>query len=368
MMMPSQVASSFIVVEPQLLFELLVALFYSPSHLGKKDKPAKPCLRKQVGKPIFRRYRLPFGPFDKQPLSGGTLFDVSRSVSWKYSDGCKTRNEPTLSSFAPFNRFPHVGREFESKIFHRKNIYFVRLVIGSRTAYSTPCLPGFIEDNGLGFDFGYVEKLPIDETLPKGVTVPVGAVTNHNTLWDAPRDRLVDQIQGDLPFGLKAISARNTRIHHSQRIVCPSFRKIDLKVDRHAVIGCCQVERHRNLAVSRFAQGARVLTGNPDRVFPLFGKPSIINNPGNRRDHLCDYPFGQLLSNRMVVPGALTDKLLHSLDIAVRQPSSHWLDRLSFAVQKQPANVGITPSAPLQAPYRLKKLRKECFEPAPARL
>ena len=44
MVMPSQVASSFIVIKPQLLFELLVALFDPPSHFGKKDKPAKPCL------------------------------------------------------------------------------------------------------------------------------------------------------------------------------------------------------------------------------------------------------------------------------------------------------------------------------------
>src|SRR5208337_1388835 len=220
MVMPSQVASSFIVVEPQFLFELLVALFDPPSHLGEKNKPAKSCLREQIGKPIFRRSRLPLGPFDKQPLSGGTLFDVGRSVSWKYSNGSKTRNEPMLSSLAPFNRLPIVGRQFESKVFHAKNIHFVRLVIGSRAACWAPCLPGFIEDNGPGFDFGYIEKLPINEALPKGISVPVGAVRNHNTLWDAPRERLVDQIQSNLPFGLKAMPARNTRIHHFRRIVC----------------------------------------------------------------------------------------------------------------------------------------------------
>ena len=132
MVMPSQIAPAFIVIEPQLLFESLVALLDPPSHLGKKDEAAKPCMRVQVGKPIFRGRRLPLGPFDKQPLPGRALFDLSRPVSRNYSDSGKTRNEPTLGSLAPFNRLPHVGREFESKVFNRKNTHFVSQVIGSR--------------------------------------------------------------------------------------------------------------------------------------------------------------------------------------------------------------------------------------------
>ena len=77
-----------------------------------------------------------------------------------------------LSSLAPFNCLPIVSREFESKAFHRKNIHFVRRVIWSRGADSTPCFPGFIADDGLGFDFGYIEKLPINEALPKGFPFP----------------------------------------------------------------------------------------------------------------------------------------------------------------------------------------------------
>jgi hypothetical protein len=286
----------------------------------------------------------------------------------KYSDGGETRNEPALCSFAPFDRLPHVGGEFESKVFNRKNTHFVRLVIGSRVAYSAPCFPRFIEDNGLGFDLGYIAKLPVNQALPKGVAVPVSAVTDHDTPWDVPGMRLINQVQSDLPFGPKGVSVWNTRSLQPQWVVCPSFRKVELKIDRHADLGCSQIERYRNLAVSHLTQSARILTGNPYRVFSLFGEPSIINNPDNRRDHCIDHPFGQLFSNRVVVPRTLTYKLLHRLDIGVRQPSSHRLDGLSFAIQEQPTNVSITPSTPFQTPQRLKKLRKECFEPAPTRL
>ncbi len=86
MVAPSQIAPAFIVIKPQLLFELLIALLDPPSYLGKKDKPAKSCLRGQIGEPIFLGIRLSFGPFDKQPLSGGALFAFSRSVSRKYTD------------------------------------------------------------------------------------------------------------------------------------------------------------------------------------------------------------------------------------------------------------------------------------------
>jgi hypothetical protein len=242
------------------------------------------------------------------------------------------------------------------------------MVIWRRVAYSAPCFPGFIEDDGLGFDFGYIEKLPINEALPKGVIVPVSAVTDHDALWDVPGTRLVNQIQSDLPFGPKGVSVWNTRSLQPHWIVCPSFRKVDLKIDWHADLGCSQIERYRNLAVPNFAQSARILTGNPDRVFSLLGEPSIINNPGDRRNYCIDHPFSQLFPNRGVVPRTLTYKLLHRLDIGVRQPSSHRLDGLSFAIQNQPANVSATPSAPFQTPQRLKKLRKECFEPAPTRL
>src|SRR3974377_965926 len=129
MVMPAQIAPAFIVIEPQLLFELLVALLDSPSHLGKKYKPAKPCLREQIGKPILRGLRLPFGPFDEQPLPGRSLFAFSRSVSRKYTDGSKTRNESTLGSLAPFDRLPPRGGKFESKVFNRKDSRFICLVI-----------------------------------------------------------------------------------------------------------------------------------------------------------------------------------------------------------------------------------------------
>ena len=54
---------------------------------------------------------------------------MSRSVSREYSDGSKTRNESTLSSFAPFNRLPHVSREFERKVFNRKDTHFVTMTM-----------------------------------------------------------------------------------------------------------------------------------------------------------------------------------------------------------------------------------------------
>ena len=129
-------------------------------------------------------------------------FILSRPVSREHTDGTKTRNEFALASLAPSNRFPHRGGELECKIFNRKNTCFIRLFIGRRIANSS-CLPGLIEDNSLRFDFGNIAELPINQTLTKGISIAVGAVTDHDTLWNIPGKRLVDQIQSDLPLALK---------------------------------------------------------------------------------------------------------------------------------------------------------------------
>src|SRR5208337_1317461 len=228
MVMPSQVASAFIVIKPQLLFELLIALLDPPPYFGKKDKAAKACLCGQIGEPILGGLRLPFGPLNTQPLPGGPAFDLSRSMSRQHSDRSKTRNKSAFSSFAPFDCLPHPSRQLQSKIFDRKNSQIVCLAVGRRIADTIPCLARFIKDNGLCFYFGNIEKPTINQTLPKGVSVTISAVTNNNTFWDFPAKRLIDQIQSNLPFRLKGISVWNACILHPQWVIRPSFWKIEL--------------------------------------------------------------------------------------------------------------------------------------------
>ena len=62
------VASAFVVVEPELAFELAVVELDRPAQACEPGEPLAVCVGGQVREPVVARRLLAFGPFDDQPF------------------------------------------------------------------------------------------------------------------------------------------------------------------------------------------------------------------------------------------------------------------------------------------------------------
>src|SRR6266545_5061450 len=62
------VASSFVVIEPELALELAVVEFDRPAQAGEPGEPLAARPLREVGEPVVARGLVAFGPFDDQPL------------------------------------------------------------------------------------------------------------------------------------------------------------------------------------------------------------------------------------------------------------------------------------------------------------
>src|SRR5579862_2528810 len=60
--------SSFVVIEPELLFQLLIVALDAPSQFGGLDERFDGHVWRQGREPVFRRRAFTVGPFDQQPL------------------------------------------------------------------------------------------------------------------------------------------------------------------------------------------------------------------------------------------------------------------------------------------------------------
>jgi hypothetical protein len=69
-MMKSPPASSFIVIEPEFILELLKIPLDSPADLGKRNEFAELDLFRHRREPVLRRFRFAGRPLDQQPFNG----------------------------------------------------------------------------------------------------------------------------------------------------------------------------------------------------------------------------------------------------------------------------------------------------------
>jgi hypothetical protein len=105
-------------------------------------------------------------------------------------------------------------------------------------------------------------------------------------------------------------------------------------------------ERHGDLAIRRLAQLAAVLPLDTDRMFAMFGKTSVINNPA--------FDFAQMkqgrqsvLTNRAqertIIPGCDCDEMMQRLmfDAGLTRvnPRCNRLNAFSLAMQEQPHKI-----------------------------
>src|SRR3982750_3000742 len=92
------------------------------------------------------------------------------------------------------------------------------------------------------------------------------------------------------------------------------------------------VQADRNLTISRLAQGARVLTCDPDRVLALFRESGVIDDPGHRRSKSALDTGGHLMPEREPVPRTLVEERVQALCVPVRQSCRQRPGTFAFAI------------------------------------
>ena len=67
----AEVASAFVVVEPELALQLAVVELDRPAQAGEAGEPLGLVIGGEVGEPVVARRLLALGPLDDQPLLRG---------------------------------------------------------------------------------------------------------------------------------------------------------------------------------------------------------------------------------------------------------------------------------------------------------
>src|SRR5580704_12046742 len=85
-------ASSFIVIEPELLLEFLIVALDPPAQFGRFHERRGGSIRRQGREPVFGRRARP-GPFDEEPFFGiGVRTPVVAARGAKLSPGAGERS------------------------------------------------------------------------------------------------------------------------------------------------------------------------------------------------------------------------------------------------------------------------------------
>src|ERR1019366_2709279 len=98
------------------------------------------------------------------------------------------------------------------------------------------------------------------------------------------------------------------------------------------------------------------------RVIPLFGEARIVSRPVLFRLQLRRHSAAQTFPYWWPIPRALSDELLHGLNVSIGQTRRHRFNRLALAVQQQAAHVNGAPMPPLATTNRLQQINQKSFQ------
>jgi hypothetical protein len=99
-------AAAFVVVEPDLLFQLLIIAFDAPVQFDGVDERVEGDVERQGGKPRLRRLLFALGPFDDQPFLGPELGAQIVAMGRMDAHARETPLENVIRAFAPFDDLP----------------------------------------------------------------------------------------------------------------------------------------------------------------------------------------------------------------------------------------------------------------------
>src|SRR5450759_1429614 len=105
-MMPSLPGASFVMIQTQLIFELLVALLDPPADLGEANETQKTGVISEVGKPELRWGYLILRPFHQQPECLFFCSTTLVTMAGQHTCRAETAGHRSLGTLAPGDSLP----------------------------------------------------------------------------------------------------------------------------------------------------------------------------------------------------------------------------------------------------------------------
>ncbi len=335
-------------IEPQLILKLLVVPLDPPTDFGERDEFGEFHVFRNGGDPVFRRFRLAFGPLHEKPLDGARIASLFVSVCGTNALGRKAGNHHSLRTLAPVYRLPGLPWQQVGKLPGRdrggviplsshqpRRAPSARVALGRQRAFARR------PNAGLGLDPHDVGKAPLGEGIPETGRVAVAGVGHHGGGRQVLLEKVVDLLQGNLPLLQEGDLGGDADPGPAFGVLRPLIRQIEPPGRRHAHRLVHQRNRHRHLAVRRLAQRAAVLPGHASRVAALLRNPGIVHHPG--ADGGMSFQLGQSVvprhcQDRPLVPRSVGHEMMHALVGPAHAPGidlgRHRLDALPLPRQK----------------------------------
>src|SRR5665647_2287664 len=225
-------SAPFEMPESDLLLELLIVAFDTPTQLGGVDQSAEGDLFRKGREPVFGRLILALGPLDQQPLFRSGLSEIVIAMRDPNAHASKTRGQPLGRAFPPFDRAPCALAQPESKLLDRDR---PMLAIAAHQLRRSPATrPSFWRqrhrarrpDRGVRSRAGDVAQSQCRDIRTQ---ISLGAIAGVHQDYAARKARLTrpaQLIERDLRLGLEADLFRHTRLAPTVAILSPVLRQI----------------------------------------------------------------------------------------------------------------------------------------------
>jgi hypothetical protein len=124
-MLEASPTSSFIMPKAEFLFQILIVALDAPTRLRDVDQSAPARARGQSGEPVFRGFRLSFGPIDQTPFLRPGRCPIVIAMCGSNAYGGEARCQRGVGSLSPGHAAPGTGGQTARQLLRGNRFSFV---------------------------------------------------------------------------------------------------------------------------------------------------------------------------------------------------------------------------------------------------
>ena len=359
-------ATSFIVSQPKLLFEILVVALDAPAHVGRRHQIVQRHGFGQARQIVLERFGIAGRPLDQQPLLGlqAGAADVAARVA--YPKRGKTPLECLVATLAPTDGLERIGRQRLRQFLDRHRLtcrsaprHHRRAPLAAVALGRQGLEAGRPDGDGRG-DPHHVRQAHLGESAAKPLIDAVAGVGQHAVLRSTLIEQRLQLLQRDLVLGGELNLGRNASLVAPLGILGPVLGQVQPPGYRQTrlIVGHRDADRH--LAVVLLAQHPAILARHTDRVPALLREARVVDDPVaaagpvHLRHHPLCNPAQQLLVGPFGLGHKVVQRLMPGAGVQRIHPCGHRFHALARQRQHQPGAVPLQPrmTVPMPKPRR----------------
>src|SRR6266536_567020 len=369
-------ASPLVMIQSKRSLQLLVVSLDPPAQFRKPNELLHLGIGRHRRQPELRGPRFTVRPFGNQPFDLPRLVQVHIPVSRANPQPEKSRSHLTACSFSPADIAPHPRGSMSCNF---QNWSRLPLRTASDSRWWAACSRFTLRrqwfhtrrpNRGFLTYSDHVWNLSLGQCIPERSDNAISCIGQDRRRGQSFCTQAVDHVQRDLPFGLELEILRHSCRKTSFRVFGPGLRQVEPIRRRHAHGFVGQRKTHGYLAVVLFSKYATVLPGHADRMLPLLGNPSVVDDPARDRTmtfHRIEHAVSGQSQHGRILPCGIRNEMMHRLvpraDMPWINASRHRLDALPIACETQPSTVCSKRPGTIGMPHNHKQEFKILLKP-----